>query len=402
MGNQREALIVGSSTHNLWGLPYLLSRAGFVVDAIATERIVRYSKFVRNAYLAESIDEMMRLAHQHICARATPYDWIIPAEDGTLKAFAELEWPSEVRPEFLPETAGGRPSWFFSKIGLSQALHAAGIQTPPFRVVSTRDAAVAAAREIGYPVMIKVDASCGGGGIGECSNDADVIRDVNRFGAQQLLVQKTMKGREIAFDAIFVRGELAHFACADPVRLTGRFAPSCVRKYFPLPLVEKRAFDELTAIGRALGADGMANIKCIDAEDGSGHYYFEADFRSSVWMDLTGSVGVDPAERIRQCFSTRTSLTRKDVGSPAKCSPVIVPCFLRLKCWELLVNRYRVWKFIPFADTTVVVRLLIAKMFWRTYCLFCALLPKGLKAAVKRLFALLFMWRVPNISPAAK
>ncbi len=326
----------------------------------------------------------MRLAHQHICSHIRPYDWIIPAEDETLKAFSKLEWPASRRPKFLSKTFDGHPFCFFSKIELSRTLSRASIQTPPFRVVSSCEDAVAAAHEFGYPVMLKVDESCGGLGARECRDDAEVIRDMNLLGAQSLLLQKKIMGREICFDTMYVQQKLAYFACALQLRAMRPLAPSSVRKYFPLPLVEKDVFDELTKIGHVFGADGLANIKCIDADNGSGRYYFEADLRSNAWMELTKFSGEDPAERIRKCFSTHASLTKEDIGSSAKCSPVVVPCFLRLKFWEFAVNRYKVWKYTPLADANVVARTYAIVNFWRLYCLVCALLPRALKTAVKR------------------
>jgi hypothetical protein len=48
--------------------------------------------------------------------------------------------------------------------------------------------------------------------------------------------------------------------------------------------------------------------------------------------------------------------------------------------WELLVNRYRVWRFIPFADTRVVLSMLVT-----TYIrpLLKSLIPGKIKRAFK-------------------
>jgi Carbamoyl-phosphate synthase L chain, ATP binding domain len=387
MGNQPEALIVGSSSDILWGLPDLLSRAGFAVDAIATARTVRLSKFIRTARVPESFEEMIRLAHEEICARAIAYDWIIPGEDATLKALSELEWPEERRPGFLCMAGSGQPSQFYSKIGLSRILSTAGIPTPAFRVASTQPDAVAAANEIGYPAMLKIDASFGGLGVRECQGEADILKFPEFFQGRPLLVQKAVKGREIYIDAIYVRGKLAHFAYSWPLRSQGRFGPSILREYWPLPLVDEQVFDELTALGEALGADGFVNVTCIDAEDGTGRYYIEADMRPNIWMDFARYFGEDPAERIRKGFSGKAYLTAESVGSAEGHRRIVIPHFLRMSFWELVLNRYRVWGFIPLADPRVAFRVLAAKIYWRAYCRGCAMLSGGLKTMVKRRIA---------------
>ncbi len=380
----------------MMGLPHLLSRAGLMVDIITTTKTMRFSRFVRNIHLAESTDEMMRLVHQHTRARTRQYDWIIPTDDETLKAVRDSKWHASQRPGFLPVPIEGQPSHIFSKIGLSGVLSKAGIQTPSFRVVSSREAAVAAANELGYPVMLKVDESYGGMGTRECRNDTEVIRAVNLLEARPLLLQKKIKGDEISADSIYVQHELVHFAYSRVLRRAQSFGVSTLRRYYPLPLVDEKAFDELRMLGHALGADGFVNISCIDAEDGSGRYYIEADMRPNVWVDFSRYFGEDAAKRIREGVYSRTWLTKDCLHAPAKCEPVEIPYFLRLQWWELVLNRYRVWKYISLADANVVVRTYAIVEFWSLYCFVCSFLPRGLKTAIKRPLAVV----CPRLRPA--
>ncbi len=328
------------------------------------------------------------MAHREICGRPTPYDWIVPSEDATLRALSELDWPQERRPKFL-SAGDGQPSHFFSKIGLSQALSMAGIQTPAFRAVATCEEAIDAARELGYPVMLKVDASFGGLGVRECRSGAEILQNADMFSEQPLLIQKMVKGQEVALDATYVRRKLAHFAYAWPLRSQSEFGPSILRKYFPLPLVDEKVFEELRALGRALGADGFVNITCIDAEDGSGRYYIEADTRPNVWMNFARYCGDDPADRIHEEFCGGPGLSKERTGAAAGCSSVIIPYCLRMRCRDLVLNRYGVWKYTPFTDAPVAVRLLANKVYCRMYCVACSLLPRELKAALKRQLATL-------------
>lgn len=313
---EMEALIIASATRNAWALPFLLSRAGFCVDVVTTSRLLRLSKFTRKIYTVGPAESVARVAYEHIRSRPRPYDWAIATEDTTLAALAALAWPPEFRPRHFPIGTERARGHVYSKIGLSRALAAAGIKTPPFRVARTLATAVSDAKAIGYPVLLKVDASAGGEGIYECGRDADFASRRHWFDGRPILIQKKIRGVELDLSAIYFEGELVHFSYSTIERARGPFGVSVVRSYHPSALVEPEVFAELTALGPALGADGFVNIGCVAAADRSGRYYFEADLRPSVWADSSLFYGEDAAPRIRGWFSGRTRLT-KETAAPA-------------------------------------------------------------------------------------
>jgi len=116
-------------------------------------------------------------------------------------------------------------------------------------------------------------------------------------------------------------------------------------------------FEELTNLGRAIGANGFVTISTIEASDGSGRYYFEADMRPSVWADCSTFFGDDPAASISRWFSEGTCLTPENVARQVASAPVTIPWFLRMAVWELLTNRYSVWRYLPLGDTRVAVQM---------------------------------------------
>lgn len=355
----REALIAGRDWGLLWTLPNLLWRAGFCVDVITTTRLIRSSRFVRSLWEVENSNALIETAVDRICAREKPYDWVIAADDETVQSLGSICWPEGLQPRNLPLQDAGRFPHLFSKIGLSRALAAGGVQTPAFHVTGDCAEAAAWARLQGYPVLLKVDASSGGGGVYQCNCDADMAKLEWLFAMQPMLVQKKIEGREFDLSAIYLDNQLVHFSCARIEAAYPRFGASILRRYYPLQLVDAKIFDELTHLQQALGINGFTNIACIEAADGSGRYYFEVDLRANAWVDHPRFFGEDPAERIRNWYSSRLPLAPQRITVRGKSEPITIPYFLRVSFGELLLNRHRVWRYIPFDDRTVVLRLLV-------------------------------------------
>ncbi|HSR55756.1 MAG TPA: hypothetical protein VLN73_05920, partial [Alphaproteobacteria bacterium] len=125
------------------------------------------------------------------------------------------------------------------------------------------------------------------------------------------------------------------------------FTPSSVRTYSQLALVEADVFDELQAVGNALGAHGFVNISCIRSEADGRRYYFEADMRPNAWVSSPRHRGDDPAQRIAAYFSEGRTLTHPPSIDPDLPEELAVPCFARVPLWHLAVNRSGIWKTMP-------------------------------------------------------
>jgi hypothetical protein len=354
-----EALVAGNGLSLIWAMPHLLWRAGFTVDVVAAHPAMRLSRFVREVHIVEPDGPVAEHACGLLRARRKPYDWVIVTDDVTLAGFAAIERRTGRATGCLPLTDTASREQIFSKIGLSRLLSAKGIRTPDFRSAGNAAEAVAAAREIGYPVLLKLDASGGGVGVHDCADDGAILA-LQPLLEWPLLVQKKIPGNEIDLSALYLEGELVHFSYAEIEATVSRFGPSSLRTYRPLSLVAQAVFDEMAALGQALGAHGFVNISAIDAADGSGRYFFEADLRPNVWVDFPAYFGEDVAARIRAWFRQRVRLSPENAVSP-QTQPMLLPYFLRLGFFELLCGRYGVWNYIPFADARLVRRLLLLK-----------------------------------------
>lgn len=375
-----EVLMVGKAPVLMWAVPHLLSRSGFRVDVITTSSLLCASRFVRDVCVAETPDAMLAQAFERIAGREEAYGWVIACDDETLRSMSEMSWPAGREPKHLPLRMQ-EPSHIYSKIGLSRVLSQKGVRTPEFRVAFGCREAIEAARELGYPVYLKLDSANGGAGVFPCCCDGEIERLEPKFDAGPMLVQERIEGPELDLSAVYFEGELVHFAYSVVDRMMPSNRLSIVRRYSPSAIVEEDVVAELRALGRALKASGFVTISCIDAADGSGRHYFEADMRPNVWVDVSRYYGEDAAIRIREWFAKGAVLCREADATPGRTEPMTIPYFMRLALWELIVNRYRVWKFIPWADRRVVFSLLWSRIVMpgtRT------LVPKTVRGVVRR------------------
>lgn len=155
-------------------------------------------------------------------------------------------------------------------------------------------------------------------------------------------------------------GQLIHFSYSYPERFFGyKFSPQPIRNYLQLASVEKIVFDELGRLGRALGANGFVNISCIRSDQDQKLYFIEADMRPNAWINFPRYFGDDLAIRIANYFTSGKVLEypcKIDKRFPER---TILPLFLRLNLWDIISNRYGVWRYIPERNT--IARYLIFK-----------------------------------------
>ncbi len=377
-----EALVIGAMPNLSAALPYLLTRAGFAVDVVTMSMVMRLSRYVRNVYTRTTPQEVAAFAEALTASRAKPYDWVIVTNDAILGEVVAWERRTGRQSCLLPLQKGANRRHLFSKIGLSRTLAEAGIRTPAFRAVTSRAEACEAAREIGYPVLVKRDASGGGTGV-FCCHDEAALAALPDVWDEPVLIQRKIEGTLLDLSAIYLDGMLVHFSYSVLQRTVSRFGPSSLRRYYPLGQVDSAVFAELAALGHALGAHGFSNITAIDADDGSGRYYFEADLRPNVWVDYAVYLGDDPATRIRKWFSVTTVLTKENAAAAE--GPIqTIPHYLRFSIFDLLFNHNRVWSYICLADAPLVWALILLRPFHNivTACGRCV--PRPWKRALRR------------------
>ena len=371
--NPKRALLIGRDYFLAWTLPQLLARAGFSVDVVSSSRVMSRCKFVQNCDIVSFRQSLIPVIVERMKKH---YDWVIITEDGLLTDVLQSNLSLEVKLRILPVQQEKDFAHLYSKIGLSRMFSAEGVCTPLFAVVHNLPQALSEAEQLGYPLLLKRDSSCGGNGIFEINSSADLHSIDSDLFHKSILLQKKITGIELDLSALYFEGNLIHFNYAKVEKTCWKFGISSIRTYHPISLVDEQIFQELAHIGKVLGAHGFTNIGCIQAEER--RFYFEADMRPNVWVEFPKFFGEDPAIRIRKWFLSKETLNYP--ASLASDSLIVLPYFLRLKWFELLFNRYNVWRYIPWDDYKLTLRLIRISLF-----------SFGLKSR----FILLVKWVIP-------
>ena len=347
-GGRPTALLVGEHVDYVWQLPPLLASAGYDVDLLT-----RPSDFFRdNPYLREAmrVPQGERLFDSAVeLTRACPYDWVIVVDNRTLRDIAlRIDIAVEDRLRLAPVTSSDQFGHLSSKVGLARRLAAAGLPAPRSVVAFGVDEAKSAAAELGFPAVVKLDASAAGNGLVLARSDADVDAAGGLLDGQRLLVEEFLPGREWSIAALFRDAVLLSVLIMQPL-MRQRFGG----EWQVVRAVPSRAYPEVVAevgaLGGLLGLDGFANIAAREDAGGT-RRYFEADARPSVWSPRGAEVGDDPAAALRRrLLGESTAVERpQDCGGPAEAADLVY--FPRLTREDFLVNRSGVQAQVPWTD----------------------------------------------------
>ena len=353
-----QALLVGENVELMIAVPTLLSRAGFVVDVITNSYIFKKHPAIRDFVFVANPDDIARVAFEK---NSNDYSLIVIGDDNTLKKILNSDLSVEEKVKLLPIQTIKNLDHIYSKIGLSKVLQEFGINTPEFRIAKDKSELKKSVESLGYPVLVKVDSSGGGFGVFECSSNDDVAVLLNKLQAYPVLLQKKIQGVELDLSGFYQNGKLIHFSYSKIEKVSGKFGASALRTYVQLTHLQKDIFDELDLLGKALGANGFVNIACIQSNHDQKRYFIEADMRPNAWVDFSKYFGDDPAVQINNFFSNGNTLRHPYPINPAYPDNILLPYFSRIKLWELAINRYCVWRYIPNNDHLIIVSYLIIR-----------------------------------------
>jgi hypothetical protein len=345
-----RALLIGSCEELMHAVPHLLNRSGFEVEVITVSLFLKkVNKSVPNY---ERVSDGELIISKAVEKNLDSFDFIVIADDHTLRNILNSNLTISQKSKLLPVNSVTDFDHIYSKIGLSKILQKNGINTPNFIVASNISQAHQAAENLGYPVMIKIDSSSGGFGVFEC-NDSDSINSLNpKIFESPVLIQKKIIGQEIDLSGLYRNGQLIHFSYSEIKKvIKNKFGPSSLRLYKQLSHVDEKIFLELKQLGKALGANGFVTISVIISQDDGKNYFIEADMRPNAWADITKFFGDDCAVRIFRWFKRAEALEYPVAPNCNFPDQIIIPHFFRVALWEVIVNRYNIWKYIAREDT---------------------------------------------------
>lgn len=135
-------------------------------------------------------------------------------------------------------------------------------------------------------------------------------------------------------------------------------------------------------LGKALHANGFVNVTYIETKDGK-RYCIEADMRPNAWMGISHFLYYDPATAIANWFAKQETFADRKVVKAVAEEDIVLPFFHRMKPIEIVFNRYKLWKYIPFEDRQMMIAILYQHLFARERKIFRAI--KRLQTAIFRL-----------------
>ena len=160
------------------------------------------------------------------------------------------------------------------------------IPRPKGHTVFTAEEAKEAARELGYPVLVRPSYVLGGQGMQIAINDEDIdefIGIINQIAQEHpILVDKYIMGKEIEVDAICDGTDILIPGIMEHIERTGIHSGDSISVYPAQSITEgnKRTIVDYTEkLARALHVKGMINIQFI--VDGEDVYIIEVNPRSS-------------------------------------------------------------------------------------------------------------------------
>ena len=283
-GGRPTALLVGEHVDYVWQLPPLLASAGYDVDLLT-----RPSDFFRdNPYLREAmrVPQGERLFDSAVeLTRACPYDWVIVVDNRTLRDIAlRIDIAVEDRLRLAPVTSSDQFGHLFEGWPGPAARGGRSSGTPVSRGLRV-DEAKSAAAELGFPAVVKLDASAAGNGLVLARSDADVDAAGGLLDGQRLLVEEFLPGREWSIAALFRDAVLLSVLIMQPL-MRQRFGG----EWQVVRAVPSRAYPEVVAEVGALGACSAWTDSPTSPPGGrrGTRRYFEADARPSVVVTRCG------------------------------------------------------------------------------------------------------------------
>ena len=188
-----------------------------------------------------------------------------------------------------------------------EILQKCGIPRAKGRTIFTVEEALAAAHELGYPVLVRPSYVLGGQGMEIAYNDrniTDFMRIINQTVQEHpILVDKYLMGREVEVDGVFDGEDVLIPGIMEHVERAGVHSGDSISVYPPLHIEEKHKQTMLRYtkdLSRALGVIGLVNIQFVIYNDVV--YVIEVNPRSSRTIPyiskVTGVPIIDLATKV--------------------------------------------------------------------------------------------------------
>jgi predicted ATP-grasp superfamily ATP-dependent carboligase len=293
-----------------------LYRAGYTVDAVASSRpaAAHWSRFCDGRLVASDPrhDEARFVEELSTIVRSASYRLLVTGSDASLLAV------SRHRERFEPFVELGLPpagvvERCMSKQALLQTATGAGLDSPETEVCADEAEARAAARRLGYPVVLKPRSTVSGRNGGLVQRGSSLVTDEASLAAlwpgygTSSLIQRCMDGELLSFSGVAADGRLLAYG----VSRYGRTWPpeggavSFAQTIAPPPGLHRKVGNLI----RALGWQGVFELELVH----QGNQFAAIDFNprlfgslelitragaplTAAWCDWVLGIGEDESE----------------------------------------------------------------------------------------------------------
>ncbi|MEI8279629.1 MAG: hypothetical protein WCG87_07675 [Bacteroidota bacterium] len=358
-------------------IPAILKEGGCTVDIYCAKgswaiKSNHYDKWIQGAGDVDSFrDDLIELATK----KDPAYDWIILADDPTIRVMNDyVEDNVALFYRLLPLTKIENRELLGTKSGFSQLCTKYGIRTPKYLIYDATSFDVKKCGSyIGYPMLLKIDKSEGGGGVFFCDDEAAVLATIEQIKERDnLVIQQYIKGGIINVEVLYKNGELLVYNYSKTAKtLYNEFGVSTQRLCYTNTEVEPA----LLQVGRSFGVNGFGNVVFIYNETEQMHYLIEVDIRPNAWIYYSKFCGNDFSRGVKNYVTNNLTLVHKEPAYDSKEVRVILfkkdvaRCLIDKDLKGLLgwmVNKNGCWKFIPWYDRVLLFATLgyLIKLYW--------------------------------------
>ncbi len=254
--------------------------------------------------------ETLELLRKHL-ASGVSYDWIIFADDPTMQEAARRSREEWLRPWFPVDPAGDKPEVLTLKTHFLEKAAAAGLPVPASRSASSAAELRDAAREIGFPLLVKPSSGFAGNGIYRADSLEELKRQLFIPGTYsiQRVVEGQSGGTAILFQPdrpVWWHSSLRAKVWPEP------YGPSSRRRCVYPPEI-KYIVQELAPI---LGMRGFGELEWILPSEGGPPQLIEFNPRPPTYLYLTSFMGANLSAVLRAFFSNQPApIARFEIDS---------------------------------------------------------------------------------------
>jgi predicted ATP-grasp superfamily ATP-dependent carboligase len=186
--------------------------------------------------------------------------WVVFGDELALQAgilCREQKWLSKIFPVDPFKCA----DMIFRKAAFMEAAALGGIPIPPMRICTTVADAKKAAEDLNFPLFFKRDVDCAGAGVSLVSTKSGVVPTFQKLSdTGPVVIQEMIDGAVGKTNMLYSHGRLMCHTSAYATRTwPGKFGPSCIRKYFCDPQLERIAVD----LGKLTGFHGLCGFDWV-------------------------------------------------------------------------------------------------------------------------------------------